>query len=82
MTHTPSVRGVSARCEAVTSSFIEDVSSDSKILYHNVDLGEITDTDHIERKSCGALFTIFYLIFYVWSFYAFMFNSSTHTNSL
>jgi len=29
-----------------------------------MDLGEITATNHIERESCGALFAIFYLIFY------------------
>ena len=74
--------GVSVCHEAVTSSFIGDVSSDSKILYHHVDLGEITATDHIERESCGALFAILRLIFYVWSFYAFLLDSSTHTNSL
>jgi len=82
MAHTPSVWGVSARRGAVTSSFIRDISSDSKILYHHVDLGEITATDPIERESCGALFAIFHLIFYVLSFYAFLFDSSTHTNSL
>jgi hypothetical protein len=47
-----------------------------------VDLGEITATDHIERESCGALFAIFHLDFYVWSFYAFLLDSSTYNNSL
>jgi len=82
MAHTPYAWGVSVSHEVVTSSFIGDVSSDSKILYHHVDLGEITATNHIERDSCGALFTIFHLIFYVWSFYAFLLDSSTYTNSL
>jgi len=80
--HTPSFWGVSIRYRAVTSSFIGDVSSDSKILYHHLDLGEIIATDHIERESCGALFAIFHLDFYVSSFYAFLFDSSTYTNSL
>jgi len=46
-----------------------------------VDLGEITVTDYIERESCGILFAILHLDFYVWSFYAFLFDSSTYTNS-
>jgi len=82
MVLTPSVWGVSIYREAVTSSFIGDVSSDSKIFYHHVDLGEITATDHIERESCGALFTIFHLDFYVWSFCASLLDSSTYMNSL
>ena len=49
--HTPSIRGVSARHEAISSFFIEDNSSSSKILYHHVDLGEITTIDYIERES-------------------------------
>jgi hypothetical protein len=65
----------------VTSSFIGDVSSGSKIFYHHVDLGEITATDYIERESCGILLAILHLDFYVWSFYAFLLDSSTYTNS-
>jgi hypothetical protein len=41
---------VSIRYRAVTSSFIGDDSNDSKILYHHVDLEEITAIDHIERE--------------------------------
>jgi hypothetical protein len=43
---------------------------------------EITATDHIEREIYGTLVTILYLDFYVWSFYAFMLDNSTYTNSL
>jgi len=50
MAHTPSAWGVFVRHKAVTSSFIGDVSSDSKILYHYMDLEEITATNHIERE--------------------------------
>jgi len=57
-------------------------SCGSKILYHHVDLEEITATDLIEKESCGALFAIFHLIFYVWNFYVFLLDNSTHTNSL
>jgi hypothetical protein len=45
-------------------------------------MGEITATKHIERESCGTFIAIFYLIFYVWSFYTYLLDSSTHTNSL
>jgi len=79
MAHTPSVWGVSARRHTISSAFIEDDSCGSKILYHHVDLGEITATDLIEKENCGALF---HLIFYVWSFYVFLLDSFTHTNSL
>ena len=54
-------------------------------------MGEIIATDYIERWSCGTHFTILYLNFYVWSFYAFlhlactrslgMLDSSTYINS-
>jgi hypothetical protein len=54
----------------------------SKVLYHHVDLGEITATDYIERESCGTLLAILHLDFYVWSFCAFLFDSFTYTNSL
>ena len=59
----------------------EDLS-DFKILYHHVDLGEITATDYIERENCGILLAILHLDFYVWSFYAFLLDSSIYTNSL
>ena len=45
-------------------------------------MGEITATDYIERESCGILLAILHLNFYVWSFYAFLLDSSTYTNSL
>jgi hypothetical protein len=57
------------------------LQSGSKILYHHVDLGEITATNHIEKESYGILLIILHLDFYVWSFYAFLFDSSTYTNS-
>jgi len=44
-------------------------------------LGEITATDYIERESYGTLIAILYLNFYVWSFYPFLLDSSTYTNS-
>jgi len=43
---------------------------------------EITATKHIERESCGIFITIFHLIFYIWSFYAFLLDNSTYTNYL
>ena len=43
---------------------------------------EITATDHIEREICGTLLPILHLDFYVWSFYAFLLDNSTYTNSL
>jgi len=43
---------------------------------------EITATNHIERESCGTLLAILHLNFYVWSFYAFLLDISTHTNSI
>jgi len=43
---------------------------------------EITAIDYIERESCGILLEILNLDFYVWSFYAFLLDSSTYTNSL
>jgi len=45
-------------------------------------MGEITATDYIERESCGILLAILHLDFYVWSFCAFLLDSSTYTNSL
>jgi len=45
-------------------------------------MGEITATDYIERESCGILLAILHLDFYVWSFYAFLIDNSTYTNSL
>jgi len=44
--------------------------------------GEITATDYIERETCGILLAILHLDFYVWSFYDFLLDSSTYTNSL
>jgi len=58
------------------------LQSGSKILYHHVDLGEITATDYIEREIYGILLAILHLDFYVWSFYVFLLDSSTYTNSL
>ena len=43
---------------------------------------EITATDYIEKESCGILLAILHLDFYVWSFCAFLLDSSTYTNSL
>ena len=45
-------------------------------------MGEIIATDYIERETCGILLAILHLDFYVWSFYAFLLDSSTYTNSL
>jgi hypothetical protein len=45
-------------------------------------MGEITTTDYIERESCGTLLAILHLDFYVWSFCAFLLDSSIYTNSL
>jgi hypothetical protein len=45
-------------------------------------MGEITATDYIERETCGILLAILHLDFYVWSFCAFLLDSSTYTNSL
>jgi hypothetical protein len=45
-------------------------------------MGEITATDYIERETCGILLAILHLDFYVWSFYDFLLDSSTYTNSL
>jgi len=45
-------------------------------------MGEITATDYIEKESYGILLAILYLDFYVWSFCAFLLDSSTYTNSL
>jgi len=45
-------------------------------------MGEIIATDYIEREICGILLAILHLDFYVWSFCAFLLNSSTYTNSL
>jgi hypothetical protein len=58
------------------------LQSGSKILYHHVDLGEIIVTDYIEREIYGILLAILHLDFYVWSFYVFLLDSSTYTNSL
>jgi hypothetical protein len=58
------------------------LQSGFKILYHHVDLGEITATDYMERESCGTLLAILHLDFYVWIFCAFLIDSSTYTNSL
>ena len=56
--------------------------SGSKVLYHHVDLGEIIATNYIERETYGILLAILHLDFYVWSFYAFLLDNSTYTNSL
>jgi hypothetical protein len=45
-------------------------------------MGEITATNYIERESYSILLAILHLDFYVWSFYAFLLDSSTYTNSL
>ena len=45
-------------------------------------MGEIIATDYIERETCGILLAILHLDFYVWSFCAFLLDSSTYTNSL
>jgi len=45
-------------------------------------MGEIIATNYIERESCGILIVILHLDFYVWSFYAFLLDSSTYTNAL
>jgi hypothetical protein len=45
-------------------------------------MGEITATDYIERESCGILLAILHLDCYVWSFCAFLLDSSTYANSL
>ena len=45
-------------------------------------MGEIIATNYIEKESCGILIAILHLDFYVWSFYAFLLDSSTYTNSL
>jgi len=42
-------------------------------------LWEITATNSIERETCGILLAILHLDFYVWSFYAFLLDSSTYT---
>jgi hypothetical protein len=45
-------------------------------------MGKITATDYIERESCGTLLAILHLEFYVWSFCAFLLDSSTYTPTL
>jgi hypothetical protein len=45
-------------------------------------MGDITATDYIERESYGILLAILDPDFYVWSFYAFLLDSSTYTSSL
>jgi hypothetical protein len=45
-------------------------------------MGEITATDYIERETGDIPLAILHLDFYVWSFYAFLLDSSTYTNSL
>ena len=45
-------------------------------------MGEITATNYIERGCCGILLAILHLDFYIWSFYAFLLDNSTYTNSL
>jgi hypothetical protein len=42
---------------------------------------EITATDYIEKETYGILLAILHLDFYVWSFCAFLLDSSTYTNS-
>jgi hypothetical protein len=58
------------------------LQSGSKVSTTICTIGEIIATDYIERESCGILLAILHLNFYVWSFCAFLLDSSTYTNSL
>jgi len=58
------------------------LQSGLKNLYHHVDYGRSLSLIYIERETCGILLAILHLDFYVWSFYAFLLDSSTYTSSL
>ena len=56
-----------------------------RILFHMGDLKvapRFSTTNHIEKESCGTFLAILHLNFYVWSFYVFLLDTSTYTNSL